>query len=119
MSKDDHVHGPGCNHGHDDHGHSHDDHGHSHDDHGHGHDDHGHGGHAPAADAAPEHDLLMKALVAGAAGLLFLFMASWMQVPLPEAHSEGGVHEGAGHGAPEAAAPTSAGHEAPATESHH
>lgn len=106
MSKDDHVHSDSCGHGH-----SHDDHGHDshgHDDHGHGHDDHGHGGHGPAADAAPEHDLLMKALVAGAAGLLFLFMASWMQVPLPEAHGEGAGHEAATHeGAP-------AGHEAPA-----
>ncbi|HNB16380.1 MAG TPA: hypothetical protein PKN86_05655 [Candidatus Obscuribacter sp.] len=77
-----HVHSDSCAHGHD---HSH---GHDHDhDHGHG-DDHGHG-HGAIADAAPEHDLLLKAVTFGAAALVIGFMGWWMTLPLPEAHATG------------------------------
>lgn len=55
--------------------------------HGHDHgDDHGHG-HGAAADAAPEHDMLLKAVTFGAAVLVIGFMGWWMTLPLPEAHA--------------------------------
>lgn len=83
----DHHDGHGHDHGHG-HGHGHDHDSHSHDSHGHG-DSHGHSG-----DAAPEHDLLLKAVVFAAAALLIGVMGWWMTVPLNE--SAGGAHGEAG-----------------------
>lgn len=88
----DHHDGHGHDHGHGHgHGHGHDHDSHSHDSHGHG-DSHGHSG-----DAAPEHDLLLKAVVFAAAALLIGVMGWWMTVPLNEsasgAHGEAGASE--------------------------
>ncbi|MBX9942283.1 MAG: hypothetical protein K2Y32_23680 [Candidatus Obscuribacterales bacterium] len=84
----DHHDGHGHDHGH---GHGHDHDSHSHDSHGHG-DSHGHSG-----EAAPEHDLLLKAVVFAAAALLIGVMGWWMTVPLNEsasgAHGEAGASE--------------------------
>lgn len=96
----DHDHHDGHGHGHDGHGHSHDGHCHSHDSHSHdshSHDSHAGDSHGHSGDAAPEHDLLLKAVVFAAAALLIGVMGWWMTVPLNEsasgAHGEAGASE--------------------------
>ena len=84
------------NHGNCDHDH-HDGHGHSQDSPGHSHDSHAGDSHGHSGDAAPEHDLLLKAVVFAAAALLIGVMGWWMTVPLNEsasgAHGEAGASE--------------------------
>lgn len=86
-----HEHGDSCSHDHHGHGHSHSHDDHAHDDHAHSHDDHAHGHDDHSAEAAPEHDILLKIVSLATAALLIGVMGWWMQLPLPE------VHEPAGH----------------------